>query len=126
MKPLNDINTYYPSTNTSFELAMIISHNKASIFYKTLPPTYNLKSLKFDHEKPANFYILPKVHKPYNIFLKGRPISSTFKKSNKHVSKLLDKVLRPCLYEISDLLIDTQHFLLLLNDIKLDQTKKYY
>ncbi len=41
MRQLNDLNTYYPSTSISFDLAMINFHDKASIFYKTLPPAYN-------------------------------------------------------------------------------------
>lgn len=126
LRQLSDISTYYPSTSTAFKLAMLEFNDKANIFYKKLPESYNLKPLKFTVEEPAKFYILPKVHKSFDTFPKGRPISSTFRKSNKYVSKLLDNVLRPCMYEISDLLIDTQHFLLLLDNVNLDPTKTYH
>lgn len=112
MRQLNDTNTYHPSTTTSFDLDMIKFYDKANCFYKKLPTSFNLKPLKFDCDQPAKFYILPKVHKKFDDFPKGRPISSTFRKSNKYVSRLLESVLKPCLFEITDLLIDTQHFLL--------------
>jgi hypothetical protein len=100
-------------------------HDKANCFYKKLPQAFNLKHLKFEQDQPAKFYILPKVHKKFEDFPKGRPISSTFRKSNKYVSRLLESILKPCLFEVSDLLIDTQHFLLLLNEVKLDPSKSY-
>lgn len=125
MRQLNDLNTYHPSTHSAFNLAMIEFNDKANRFYKKLPSSFNLRPLSFEIGQPAKFYILPKVHKEFQTFPKGRPISSTFRKNNKYVSRLLETVLKPCMYEITDLLIDTQHFLLLLNDVKLDPTKKY-
>ncbi len=126
LRQLNDLNTYHPSTNTAFELGMIEFNDKANQFYKKIPENFNLKYLKFDNEQPAKFYILPKVHKAFDKFPKGRPISSTFHKSNKYVSRLLDNILRPCLYEVTDLLIDTQHFLLLLENVTLRHDRNYH
>lgn len=126
-RQLNDISTYHPTTNAHFSASMIELKDRIKCFEKkTLPTSSNkISSLVMNEDKPAMFYILPKVHKQFESFPKGRPISSTFLKCNKYVSRLLDFVLKPCISVISDLLIDTQHFLLLLNDIKLDPNKKY-
>lgn len=126
LRQLNDLSTYHPSTRTAFELDMIKFNDHLSIFEKKLPTNYRMKSVRFHVNNPAKFYILPKIHKPYETFPKGRPISSTFKKNNKYVSRLLDQVLRPSLMEIGDLLIDTQHFLLELETIQLDPSRKYH
>jgi len=124
-RQLNDTSIYQPSTRSHFELAMIEYKDRLKLFDKTMPEKVKLSHLEFSDDKPARFYILPKVHKPFEHFPKGRPISSTFSKTNKYSSKLLDFLLKPCLNEVSDLLIDTQHFLLLLNNLKLDPAKKY-
>jgi hypothetical protein len=104
---------------------MIQFNDKLNVFAKKLPSDLNVHRLSFQSNNPAKFYILPKVHKPFAVFPKGRPISSTFRKNNKYVSRLLDLVLKPCMYEISDLLIDTQHFLLSLQMVKLSPDRKY-
>lgn len=126
LRQLNDLSTYHPSTKTAFELDMIKYNDHFSIFEKNLPDNYRMRSLRFETNTPAKFYILPKVHKPFETFPKGRPISSTFRKNNKYVSKLLDQVLRPSLMDVDDLLIDTQHFLLELETVCLDTTRKYH
>lgn len=125
MRQLNDLNTYHPSTDSAFSLAMINYKDKVNCFSKKLPDAYNLKYLCFEQDRPANFYILPKIHKKWEKFPKGRPISSTFRKNNKYVSRLLEVALKPCLFEINDLLIDTQHFLLLLESVNLDPSRHY-
>jgi len=125
LRQLNDLNTYYPSTQTQFELAMIEFTDKVRCFDKSINATQKLSSLLPLNNYPAKFYILPKIHKPFEHFPKGRPISSTFQKFNKFPSKLLDFVLKPCINEIKDLLIDTQHFLLLLQEVQLQPGRKY-
>lgn len=124
-KQLNDLKSYFPTTNTHFEFSMIEFRDKLRIFDKIMPDNYKLCRFLSIENKPANFYILPKIHKPFDLFPKGRPISSTFLKTNKYASKFLDFVLKPSLNQVEDLLIDTQHLLLLLDEIKLDKNKKY-
>lgn len=125
LRQLNDLNSYFPSTNTHFELSMIEFRDKLKIFDKTMPQNFKLCKFLTNDNKPANFYILPKIHKQFDLFPKGRPISSTFLKTNKYASKLLDFVLKPSLNQVQDLLIDTQHLLLLLDEVKLDRNKNY-
>lgn len=125
LKQLNNLSVYFPTTNTHFERSMSEYHDKLKCFQKNANIPFPLHSLVPKTDKPATFYILPKIHKPYIDFPKGRPISSTFSKTNKYTSKLLDFVLKPCINQISDLIIDTQHFLLMIQNIKLDPGKKY-
>lgn len=125
-RQLHDSATYHPTTFSHFISSMNELKDKINCFKKkNLPPKIKINSLLMNEDKPAKFYILPKVHKPFSTFPKGRPISSTFTKTNKYVSSLLDVVLKPCTNIISDLLIDTQHFLLLLNEVELQNGKKY-
>ncbi len=124
-RQLRDCNTYYPTTFAHFTSSMNELKDKINCFQKNIfPQKIKISSLFMNEDKPAKFYILPKVHKPFENFSKGRPISSTFTKTNKYVSSLLDFVLKPCTNIISDLLIDTQHFLLLLSEVKLQSDRR--
>lgn len=125
LKQLNNLTIYHPSTHTHFEYGMIQFKDRVKLFEKVLPTELKLSRFHSTEDRPAKFYILIKIHKKYDSFPKGRPISSTVCKTNKPASKLLDLLLKPCLNSVSDLLIDTQHFLLLLNNLKLNPTKKY-
>ncbi len=125
LRQLNDMKSYFPTTNTHFELSMVEFRDKLKIFDKLMPDNFKLCKFLSIENRPANFYILPKIHKPFDLFPKGRPISSTFTKTNKYASKFLDLILKPSLNQVEDLLIDTQHLLLLLNEVKLDKNKKY-
>jgi len=125
LRQLDDLSIFHPSTYSQFELSMIEFKDRVKIFEKGLPDSLKLSRFNLTTDKPASFYILPKVHKVFDKFPKGRPISITFHKTNKYVSRLLDFVLKPCMNDVEDVLIDTQHFLLLLNNITLDKNKKY-
>jgi len=125
LRQLDDQNVYHPSTHVHFDLAMMEFKDRVKVFEKGLYDDLCLSRFNFEVDKPAKFYIMPKVHKKYDTFPKGRPISSSFHKSNKYVSQFLDFVLKPCMNEVEDLLVDTQHFLLLLSELKLNSTKKY-
>jgi hypothetical protein len=125
LRQLGNLSVYNPTTYTHFERSMADFHDKLKCFQKKANIPFPLHSLTPKIDKPASFYILPKIHKPFTDFPKGRPISSTFSKTNKYASKLLDFVLKPCTNQISDLIIDTQHFLLMIQTIKLDPCKKY-
>lgn len=124
LRQLNDLSTFHPSTRTAFELDMVKYIDHVSIFSKSLLPEYNINKFKFKVNLPANFYIMPKVYKPFDKFPKGRPTSSTYRK-DKYASKLLYLCLRPALMEVEDLLIDTQHFLLELGNVRLQPNIKY-
>lgn len=125
MRQLQDLTTYHPTTSAHFTNSMIDFHDKLKCFQKQANLPIFLSTLLPTEDKPAKFYILPKIHKQFDKFPKGRPISSTFNKTNKYASKLLDFVLKPCTNAITDLLIDTQHFILLINNVKLNVNKKY-
>jgi len=125
MRQLHNLSVYHPTTRSNFKIAMIELHDKLKCFQKSINISHSLYSLVPPIDKPATFYILPKIHKPFNEFPKGRPISSTFSKTNKYASKLLDFVLKPLTNQVADLILDTQHFLLMVDNIKLDSRKKY-
>lgn len=125
LKQLRDLKSYFPTTQAHFGFSMIEFRDKIKIFDKIMPENYKLGKFLIEENKPASFYILPKIHKPFEIFPKGRPISSTYHKTNKYASKLLDFVLKPSIIQVDDLLIDTQHLLLLLDNVKLSVDKKY-
>jgi len=124
LRQLNDIDTYHPCTETQFRLSMIEFRDKLKRF-AIFECKNKLSQLLPIEDKPAFFFILPKIHKPFQLFPKGRPISSTCNKTNKFASKLLDFALKPCITQIKDLLIDTQHFLLLINEVKLRKDRKF-
>jgi len=125
LRQLYDCNTYHPTTESHFDFAMNEFRDKFKSFEKCLPLKSKSSNLISITNSPTKFYILPKIHKPFNKFPKGRPISSTFVKTNKVASSLLDFALKPCVNDIKDLLIDTQHLLILLDEVKLNPLRKY-
>jgi len=88
LSQLNNLNTYQPSTWTHFSLSMIEFKDRWRRFNKNMPLDCRFNHIPKEIEQPAKFYILPKVHKKFDNFPKGRPISSTFLKANKLLSYL--------------------------------------
>jgi len=125
IRQLNDSNTYRPSTYTEFDLSMHDFEDRVRHLNRWILKSLKLKSIVPANRKPAKFYILPKVHKKFENFPPGRPISSTISCINKGVAMLLDKVLQPLSLFIPNLIIDTPHLLLLLNNLKLKSNRKY-
>lgn len=126
-RQLNDLNTYIPTTQAHFDYSMQTFRDKAGYLNNIIFKNFrvNLKTFIPNTAQPANFYILPKVHKAYTIFPVGRPICSNVCTVNRGIAILLDAILRPLTVHISTLLIDTPHLLTLIENIKLDQNKKY-
>jgi len=122
---LNDESTYFPSTDTHYTRSIDVFIDKVKCWEKTIDIDGKISYFIPVHCKPAKFYILPKIHKAFIDFPKGRPISSTMKTYNRPISKLLDKFLQPIMLFVPDLLLDTTHLLLLLNNVKLDPNIKY-
>lgn len=129
LRQLNDLNTYIPSTMTQFNMDMdrftdIARNNINTLFSEA--DKKKLKSLIPREYKPAKFYILPKVHKKYDNFPVGRPISSTIQVINRTFSMILDAILRPLCICIPNLIIDSTHLLFLLGNLNLDPNRKYF
>jgi len=122
---LNDETCYLPSTLVHFYFKMEYLCDEIKYFKNSFPEHFEINKMIPPTYKPAKFYILPKVHKPFTGFPKGRPISSTISTVNRNISKVLDGWLQPVMNFMSDVIIDTSHFLLLLNDVKLLPNKKY-
>lgn len=74
--------------------------------------------------KPANFYILPKIHKLYEYLPPGRPISGKCNIINKYISGLVDltQILKPCMSLLPDVPFDTMHYTTILELWKADVT----
>lgn len=127
LRQLHDLETYIPSTTTHFNMEMekfvdLAKYNNKVIFKNF---KLNFKQLIPKNYSPAKFYILPKIHKKYTVFPVGRPICSNVNTINRGVSILLDSILRPLTICIPTLLIDTPHVLFLLNNLKLNPSRKY-
>jgi hypothetical protein len=112
LRQLNDENTYRPSTFSEFDMAVDTFKDKANFICKNILKEKKLNRIFPDTSKPAKFYVLPKIHKKFDTFPVGRPISSTIKCVNRGVSMLLDSILQPLSLLIPDLLIDSPHLLL--------------
>ncbi len=124
-KHLHNTETYAPSCLAEYEMDMqqiadIIKSRKIKITEEIY-----LDSLILLNYKPASFYILPKVHKKFDFFPPGRPISSTCATINRNISALVDFIFKPIMCEIPGVLLDTTHFLILLNNIQLQADRKY-
>ncbi len=76
LKQLNDLKPYFPTTEAHFGFSMIEFRDKLKLFDKIMPNNYKLSRFLIEENKPANFYILPKIHKPFDTFPKGRPIKT--------------------------------------------------
>jgi hypothetical protein len=124
-RQLNDLSTYHPSTQFIFNTDAEELRDKIKHRSRYMNPEFKLPSLLPKTTDPATFYILPKIHKQYTDFPKGRPISSTIKTLNKPISQILDKFLQPIMNHIPDLILDTTHLLILLNNLNLDPNKNY-
>lgn len=128
MRQLTDLNTYIPSAKAQFEIAIQAFNDKTKHFSKLFFNCYkmNLKCMLPKNPKPAEFYILPKIHKKYENFPLGRPICSNVCTVNRGIAILLDAILQPLTLHIPNLLIDTPHLLTLLQNVQLDPNRKYY
>lgn len=124
-RQLEDINVYIPTTKSHYEREMFCFQDKALYLSKILFKCLKMKTLIPYKHKPSSFYILPKIHKKYDIFPIGRPICSTVNTINRGFAIILDSVLKPLSLCISNLLIDTPHLLFLLNNITLNPNQKY-
>jgi len=132
IRQLDDCDFYFPSTQVQFRMAMesladkIRCHSRS---HEQIRPSQG-KFLKLSKLLPvkydaAKFYILPKIHKEFENFPKGRPISSTCQTLTKGLSQILDKFLQPIMNHVPNLILDTSHFLVLLSNLKLDPNSKY-
>jgi len=122
---LEDLNTYHPSTPSHFSFAMEDFKDKLKVWERSLSENKNISSSLPTNYGPSKFYVLPKVHKKFENFPIGRPISSTCATINRGASKLLDMFLQPIMNTIPDLILDSTHLLLLLDNLKLDPYRKY-
>lgn len=126
-RQLHDENTYIPSTLAHFDREMDNFIDKAKHANKIIFCNFKVKfnSLIPDNYSPANFYVLPKMHKKFEVFPLGRPICSNVKTINRGYSILLDSLLKPLCTCIPTLIIDTPHLLMLLNNLTLQPNRKY-
>lgn len=122
---LHDLQTYIPSCRVQYERKMDEVIDKIKYLKIKLKDDLWLDSLLFYDHKPASFYILPKIHKKYTKFPPGRPISSTCQTVNRNVSALVDYILKPIMAQIPNVLLDTTHFLILLQELNLCKHKRY-
>ncbi len=125
LRQLEDLSSYHPTTKGFFNIRMDYLNDEIRMFSSRFPEQLKLKSLLPREYKAANFYILPKVHKPFVGIPKGRPISSTIHTLNRGISRLLDTILQPVMNFVPDMILDSAHMLILLRNLKLDPTRKY-
>lgn len=124
-RQLSDLTTYRPSCRTEYELAMCEIIDKCKYMKLDLGNGIKMHNLLIQYPKPASFYLLPKVHKVFHIFPPGRPISSTCNSINRNVSAYVDFTLKPIMCNIPGILLDTTHFLHVLDSIQLEPNKTY-
>lgn len=122
---LSDENFYHSTTYSEYNYRMDFLNEDILANIKRFPSDCNLKSMLNSNHNPAKFYILPKMHKSYDKFPKGRPISSTIGTLNRPCSKILDAYLQPIMNFVPDVILDSTHFILLLENVRLDPNKKY-
>jgi hypothetical protein len=125
---LNDKQTYknienLPITSIIYtELCNILTHfNKLhkndktftsiAIFLLSFHDTTILKTIT-----AANFYIIPKIHKPIMV---GRPIASSFSTPTINASKYLDKLLNPIMQQFKSYIKNSLHLILILENLKI-------
>jgi hypothetical protein len=124
-RQLNDTNTYRPATLAEFDFKMFECKDKSNHVSNWLFKNKKMRTIIPTKYKPAKFYLLPKMHKPFSKFPSGRPISSTVNVINRGISMMLDKILQPLSHHINNLILDSPQLLLLLQNLKLDPERKY-
>lgn len=124
-KQLEDLSIYVPTTSSHFHYKMQTFEDKVRCSKIIFNNDNKLRTLLPKNFKPTSFYVLPKIHKFFEKFPPGRPISNTSNTFNRNISALVDYILKPIMSFIPNLLIDTNHFLLLLNNLKLNDNEKY-
>ena len=125
LRQLDDESVYLPASWHEYVYRMNYLWQEVLANISRFPKDCNLKSMLNENHNAAKFYILPKVHKEYTDFPKGRPISSTIGTLNRPFSKILDAYLQPIMNYVPDVILDSTHFILLLENQKLDINKKY-
>lgn len=124
-RQLDNESIYRPTTRSDYHFKTLDFFDKVK-YYDKFFPNVNLKSfVNFENFSPCNFYILPKIHKEFVNFPIGRPISSTKFSINQGISMLLDKILQPIIPLLPDVIVDTNHLLLLLDNLILNPSKQY-
>lgn len=124
-RQLSDEQTYRPSAWSEYSLSTDSFRDQAKCICTTILKDKKINRIFPEQSKPAKFYMLPKIHKKFDVFPVGRPISSTINCINRGVSMLLDSILQPLSLNIPDLIIDSPHLILLLSHLKLNPTRKY-
>lgn len=124
-KQLDDENTYIPSCKALYDMKTDLFIDKVKAMKLKICNDVYLDRLIYYSHKPASFYILPKVHKTFTYFPPGRPISSTCNSINRNISAYVDYLLKPVMCTLPSILLDTTHFLILLNEISLEDNRKY-
>jgi len=89
LRQLSDLKYYIPTTIVHFQRSIEDFTDKVKSFEKSLSANKKL-SLLIPKNPKAAFYILPKIHKKYDSFPVGRPISSTISTYNKPISQVTD------------------------------------
>ncbi len=87
-RQLHDETTYdyIPSCKAQYDIKTDSFIDKVKSMKLKICKDVFLKKLIYFNHKPARFYILPKIHKEFTIFLPGRPISSTCSCINRNIS----------------------------------------
>jgi len=124
-RQLLDESIYRPSCELEYTRAMDELADQCKHLKLDLGSKIKIHNILIQNPKPASFYLLPKVHKSYEKFPPGRPISSTCNSINRNISALVDFILKPMAYTLPGILIDTTHFLHVLHEVQLDPLKKY-
>lgn len=122
---LHDENSYNLSCKAQFDRDVLDWIDKIKFLKLKIKPNVTLDSFIINRCEPSKFYILPKVHKVYECFPPGRPISSNCNTVNRNLSAYIDFILKPIMCTLPNLVLDTTHFLVLLNACKLDPNKNY-
>lgn len=124
-RQLNCCETYRPSCKPEYERSMDNFTDSARAMKLVLNKDIRLFNIIPTKHSPSSFYILPKIHKKFDVFPPGRPISSTCNTINRNISSLVDHILKPIMATTPNVILDTSHFLLLLNNVKLEEDRKY-
>jgi hypothetical protein len=124
-RQLNLSDTYRPSCKVEYERAMENFVDKAKTMKLQLNSDISLPTIIPFKHNASSFYILPKIHKKFDKFPPGRPISSTCNTINRNISSLVDHILKPIMATTPTVILDTSHFLLLIDNVKLESNRKY-
>lgn len=125
LRQLNDERFYLSTTFNDYTYQMSVLRDDVLANVSRFPKEMNLKQILIECDKAAKFYVLPKVHKEFTDFPKGRPISSTIGTLNRAFSRILDAYLQPIMNHVPNVILDSTHFILLLENLKLCPEQEY-